>query len=55
MSELFKDILIGILFIAGIFGFVAGEFIISTALFASAAISSNVILNRRLKSAYPSH
>ncbi|MEQ1529570.1 MAG: hypothetical protein ABL925_09650, partial [Methylococcales bacterium] len=55
MSELIKDVFIGLLFMTGILGFVAGEFIISTTLFASAAISSNVILNRRLKSAYPNH
>lgn len=42
MSTLYKDILIGLLFITGMWSFVSGEFIISTALFAVAAIYSNV-------------
>jgi hypothetical protein len=42
MSNLYKDILIGLLFIIGMWSFVSGEFIISTVLFASAAIFSNV-------------
>ncbi|MDD5269195.1 MAG: hypothetical protein PHO08_19100 [Methylococcales bacterium] len=37
-----KDILIGLLFVIGILGFFSGEFIISTVLFASAAIFSNI-------------
>jgi hypothetical protein len=53
MSEIIKDVFIGLLFMTGILGFLAGEFIVSTALFASAAIISNVVLNRRLKTAYP--
>ena len=43
MSNLHKDILIGLLFITGIWGFVSGEFIVSTVLFASAAIYSNMV------------
>ncbi len=42
MSTLYKDILIGLLFITGMWSFVSGEFIISTVLFAVAAIYSNV-------------
>jgi hypothetical protein len=42
MSTLYRDILIGLLFIIGMWSFVSGEFIISTVLFASAAIFSNV-------------
>ncbi len=45
MSNLKKDILVGLLFIVGIFGFTAGEFIISTVVFASAAIFSNIHFN----------
>lgn len=43
MNEFRKDILIGLIFIAGVFGFISGEFVISTILFASAAIAGNVI------------
>ena len=45
MNELQKDILTATMFIAGLVGFISGEFIISSALFASAAITSNVYLN----------
>lgn len=43
MSGLHKDILIGLLFIIGMWSFVSGEFVISTLLFASAAIYSNMV------------
>ncbi|MBF6649228.1 MULTISPECIES: hypothetical protein [unclassified Methylobacter] len=43
MNNFQKDILIGLIFISGILGFISGEFIISTVLFASAAIASNVM------------
>ena len=42
MSDLQKDILIGILVITGLIGFISGEFIISSTLFAAAAIASNL-------------
>jgi len=47
MSDFYKDILIGVLFITGLIGFISGEFIISTVLFATAAIASNVNQNRK--------
>lgn len=47
MSDLHKDILTGTVFITGLIGFISGEFIISSTLFASAAIASNVNLNRK--------
>jgi len=47
MSDFHKDILTGLLFIIGLLGFVYGEFIISSALFGTAAIASNVNLNRK--------
>jgi hypothetical protein len=50
MSDLQKDVLIGLIFIIGIFGFISGEYVVSTVLFASAAISSNIRLNRKLHS-----
>ncbi|MEN9897571.1 MAG: hypothetical protein RLZZ66_1220 [Pseudomonadota bacterium] len=46
MNRFSKDVLIGLLFTLGIISFIAGQFIISTVLFAVAAIFSNVYLNR---------
>lgn len=51
MNDFQKDILTGTVFIIGLLGFLSGEFIISSALFASAAIASNVNANsKRVKS-----
>jgi hypothetical protein len=47
MNDFYKDILIGTVFITGLLGFISGEFIISSTLFATAAIASNVNLNRK--------
>jgi CheY-specific phosphatase CheX len=47
MNDFYKDILIGMLFIIGLLGFISGEFIISSALFASAAIASNIKMARK--------
>jgi hypothetical protein len=47
MTDLNKDILTGIIFITGLFGFISGEFIISSTLFASAVISSNIRLDSK--------
>ena len=47
MSDLYKDVLIGAVFVTGLLGFVSGEFIISSTLFATAAVASNVNLNRK--------
>jgi hypothetical protein len=47
MNDFYKDILIGAVFVTGLIGFISGEFIISSALFASAAIASNVNMNRK--------
>ncbi len=47
MNDFYKDILIGTVFVIGLLGFISGEFIISSTLFASAAIASNVNLNRK--------
>jgi hypothetical protein len=44
MSTLNKDILIGLMFIAGTWSFISGQFIFSTMLFAGAAIYSNMIM-----------
>jgi hypothetical protein len=45
MSDVKRDVLISLMFLAGIGGFISGEFIVSTVLFASAAIYSNVALH----------
>jgi CheY-specific phosphatase CheX len=47
MNDLYKDILIGTVFVIGLLGFISGEFIISSTLFASAAIASNVKVNSK--------
>jgi hypothetical protein len=44
MNSLNKDILIGLLFITGIWSFISGQFIFSTVLFAGAAIYSNMVM-----------
>jgi CheY-specific phosphatase CheX len=43
MNNFQKDILTSLLFIIGVLGFISGEFIISTVLFASAAVASNIM------------
>ena len=48
MSDLRKDILIALMFIVGIFGFISGEFVVSTIMFATAAILSNIAVSRKL-------
>jgi CheY-specific phosphatase CheX len=45
MNNFYKDILVGAVFITGLIGFISGEFIISSTLFASSAIASNVNFN----------
>ena len=46
-SDFQRDVLIGVMFLVGIFGFISGEFIVSTLVFASAAIFSNLAINRQ--------
>ncbi|OAI26345.1 hypothetical protein A1356_11525 [Methylomonas koyamae] len=41
-NNLYRDILTGLFFTTGVFGFMSGEFIISTMLFGAATISSNL-------------
>lgn len=47
MNDLHKDIAIGAVFLLGLIGFISGEFIISSTLFAAATIGSNINLNRK--------
>ena len=48
MSDFNKDIVIGLLFIIGAWSFLSGQFIVSTVLFGSAAIYSNIVIRARL-------
>lgn len=48
MNGLKRDVIMGLMFLTGIYGFVSGEFIVSTMLFAGAAIFSNIALSDRL-------
>jgi len=50
MNNFNKDIIISLMFIAGIWSFIAGQFIISTILFATAAIYSNIVMRAKLNS-----
>ncbi len=47
MTDLQKDILTGAIFLTGIVGFISGEFIISSTLFATAAILSSLSMARK--------
>ncbi len=47
MNDLTKDILTGVVFLVGLLGFISGEFIISSTLFAASAVASNVNYNRK--------
>ncbi|MDD2760082.1 MAG: hypothetical protein PHH11_07295 [Methylomonas sp.] len=48
-SNLYRDILTGVFFTIGVFGFMSGEFILSTLLFGAATISSNLDFDGSLK------
>ncbi len=47
MSDFQRDVFIGLMFLVGIFGFISGEFIASTLVFASAAIFSNLAITKQ--------
>jgi hypothetical protein len=47
MNDYQKDILIGVLIISGLLGFISGEFTLSSALFGSAAVASNINVYRK--------
>lgn len=46
MKAFYRDALEGLMLMAGIVGFISGEFIISSIVFASATILNNTWLNR---------
>lgn len=48
-SNFYKDVLTGLLFTCGVFGFMSGEFIVSTLLFGAATVSSNLDFGGSLK------
>ncbi|MDD2737504.1 MAG: hypothetical protein PHR94_01090 [Methylomonas lenta] len=48
-KNLYKDVLTGIFFIVGVFGFMSGEFILSTLLFCAATIASNLDFSNSFK------
>ena len=50
MADLNKDLVIGAFFIAGIWEFISGAFIVSTVLMGAAAMFSNIFLRERLNS-----
>ena len=47
MKDFNRDILIGLMFIIGIWSFISGQFVISTVLFASAAIYSTIVMRAK--------
>lgn len=47
MKSLHKDIVNGLLSMIAIFGFISGEFILSTVLFGTATILANIDLSNR--------
>lgn len=47
MSNLQKDILTGLTCVAAVVGFMAGEFIISSALLAATTLVSNININNK--------
>ena len=47
MNDFQKDLLNVLVFFAGVIGFMNGEFIISSTLFAATAVASNVNINRK--------
>lgn len=49
MSDFQRDVLIGMMFVAGIFGFISGEFVFSTMVFAIAAIATNIGMTKQLE------
>jgi hypothetical protein len=50
MNNINKFIVVGLIFIAGVGSFVAGQFIIATVLFATAAIYSNIVKRVKINS-----
>lgn len=47
MTTIQRDILTGIVFVTGVIGFISGEFIISSALFAATTFTSNLSVDAK--------
>ena len=47
--NLSKDVFTGVMFVSGVFGFMSGEFILSTVLFALSTIASNLQPDKKLQ------
>ena len=47
MNDFQKDVLNGFAFMIGVIGFMSGEFIISSTIFAATAVASNININRK--------
>jgi hypothetical protein len=54
MNDLHKDIFTGTMMMTGLLGFISGEFILSSTLFATAAISTNIKLTSKIKASLQS-
>ncbi len=51
MKDIKRDIVIGLLFLTGIWGFISGGYVFSALMFASAAIYSNIAVKPSLEEA----
>ena len=49
MNDIKRDIIIGLLFVTGIWSFISGQFIVSTVLFGSAAMYSNIAMRAKFQ------
>ncbi len=47
MTDAHKDLLNGLVFVTGVIGFMLGEYIISSTLFAATTYASNININRK--------
>ena len=48
-KNLYRDVFIGLFFMTGVFGFISGEFVMSTLLFGIASLSSNLDFDNRFQ------
>lgn len=53
MTNLQKDAITGVIFLTGIVGFISGEFIISSTLFATVAILNSLSMARKTNTLRP--
>lgn len=49
MKNLYRDIFTGLFFTTGVFGFMSGEFILSTLMFGAATVASNLDFDGTLR------